>query len=164
MDRPTKPSGPLRRIFTIVLVVSASAVALAAVTLVMWPSALQVTYGPWNKTFATLGQGNVIEAVVHGSTDSPLSGWDADLLWKKDNDRWYVYYLNHEAYFERYALRRTETGIDVLCNGTLVGKLDTTNGVFFHIRQNLLYKRPLDVIHGANMHEREKWIRWNPPN
>lgn len=132
---------------------------LFALPLIWW-GLVFATHGNWNKTYATL-ETESDRAVVHGYTASPLTGWSAHLVWKRHDDKWYVYYLNHEAYFDKYELRKGDVGIEVLCNGILIGKLDTTTAKFFHIKQNLLYEKPGDVIHTANMGDREKWLRWN---
>jgi hypothetical protein len=158
---PVAPSNRLRKTLKIVIIAVAGVFAIVALLLVIWPDALRLSYGPWNKTFATLGHGKTLEAVVHGSTDSPLSGWDAELLWKKTDDRWYVYYLNHEAYFEKYDVKKAEQAIEVFCNGSLIGQLDTITAKFHHVKQNLVYDKPLNVIHGSNLEDREKWQSWD---
>lgn len=154
------PSNRLRKTLKIAIIVVATVFAFIASLLVIWPGALRLTYGPWNKTFARLGHGEALEAIVHGSTDSPLSGWDAELLWKKADDRWYVYYLSHEAYFEKYELKKANQAIEVFCNGALIARLDTTTAKFHHLRQSLIYEKPLAVIHGGNMEDRRQWQYW----
>ena len=128
--------------------------------LVLLLSARFLIHGNWNKMFAMLNDAGSLRAVVHGDTDNPLNGWTTHLIWNRIDDKWFVFYLNHEAFFERYELKRRDENIEVYCNGILIGQLDTAAAKFYHKRQNLLYEKPLDVIHARNMEDREKWSRW----
>jgi hypothetical protein len=134
---------------------------LALVALLLLLSARFLIHGDWNKTEATLSDNGAVRAVVHGYTDNPLTGWTTHLVWNRDDDKWLVFYLNHEAYFERYELKKRDADIEVYCNEVLIAKLDTTTGKLFHVRQNLMYEKPVDVIHQANMDDRDKWLRWD---
>lgn len=118
-------------------------------------------HGNWNKTCTELiAADGSVAAVVHGYTDNPLTGWTTNLIWNQDDDRWLVYYLNHEAYFEKYELKKRGQIIEVFCNGSLIGQLDTAAVKFHHLRQKLLYEKPLSVIHKASMEDRQKWSYW----
>jgi hypothetical protein len=117
-------------------------------------------HGNWNKTYATLTDAGSLRAIVQGDTENPLTGWTSHLIWNRSDDKWYVYYLNHEAYFEKYELKKREQFIEVFCNGSLVGELDTAAAKFHHLKQNLVYEKPLDVIHRAKMEDRQKWSYW----
>jgi hypothetical protein len=134
---------------------------LALFALLLLLSARFLIHGDWNKTYATLLDDGSVRAVVHGYTDNPLTGWTTHLIWNRDDDKWLVFYLNHEAYFERYELKKRNVDIEVYCNGALVAKLDTSTARLFHVRQNLTYEKPVDVIHHAHMDDREKWSRWS---
>ena len=136
--------------------------AILLSSLLLFLSARFLIHGNWNKTFARLDDAGSLRAVVHGDTDNPLNGWTTYVIWNRDDDKWLVFYLNHEAFFERYELRKLGADIQVSCNGVLVAKLDTATGKFFHVRQNLVYEKPIDVIHRRNMENREKWSRWAP--
>jgi hypothetical protein len=120
-----------------------------------------LVHGNWNKTYAELTEAGSLRAIVHGDTENPLTGWTTHLLWNHADDKWYVYYLNHEAYFENYALKKQGQVIEVVCNGSLIARLDTTTAKFHHLRQNLVYEKPLDVIHRANMDNRKEWSFWD---
>ncbi len=134
--------------------------SLVGFAAVLWITLPRILHGDWNRTFAKLADDRSIIALVHGYTDNLADGWNVSLIWKKGDDRWHVYYLNHEAYFESYELRHRDRYIDVFCNGTLMGQLDTSTAEFFHARQNFLYKKPIGAIHSANMEDYEKWSYW----
>ena len=132
--------------------------------IVAQPFLEKATHGNWNKTFTTLTTGGATHAFVHGYTDNPIAGWTAQLIWDKGNDKWFVYYLSHDAYFEKYELRWRDVNIEVIGNGALLGTLDTKTGTFFHRGQNYLYKEPVAVIHGTNLDDQEKWTYWANPD
>ncbi len=138
-------------------VASLAALLVAMLVLKAWPS----LFGrDWNKTFASLTDGGCVRALVHGYTDSPLAAWYTSLLWKKEEDKWFVYHLNHDAYFQDYKLSQRGLYIDVFCNGRLLATLNTSNNELFHAGQNILYKKPIDIIHDANLDDRERWTYW----
>jgi hypothetical protein len=146
----------MKKMLTYILI---GTVVLFIVGFILWFTLCRAARGDWNKTFTRIDD-NDVQAIVHGYTHCPLNGWTAELLWKKSDDKWFVYYLNHDSYFEKYELKTRGDHIDVFCDGNRMGDLDTSTAEFFHIRQNLRYKDPVDIIHGNNLHDREKWTHW----
>ena len=141
-----------------------AAVSLIVVFLIFWSILLkwQLANGDWNHDFADFHDQRDV-ALVHGYTTAPLYGWDVSLLWQKENDKWFVYYINHETSgWEDYSLKRDGVYLEVICDDALLAKLNTSTGEYFHYKQNLLYKTPIHIIHRDHLEDRQKWTYWRP--
>ena len=121
-----------------------------------------LAFRPRNIIAASLKEGGIDRFIVHASTDNELHGWFISLLWKKDTDKWFVYYLNHEAYFLILNCRLEKRGafVDVFDNDRKIGVLDTEHEKFSHLGQNFIYDKPVLVIHDVNIDDRRKWVDW----
>ena len=139
------------------IVVGIALLILSVVALRYWSLMSGVD---WNKTSAVYTEDKSIRAFVHWYTDDPFDGWNVSLIWKKEDDKWFVYYLDHKSYGGQYELKKDGKTIVVFYDGNILGKLNTDTNEFSHFKQNFTYKKPIAVIHQSNMDDFQKWSFW----
>ena len=83
------------------------------------------------------------------------------LLWKKDDDKWLVYFLDEKSSnWNSFTLKQNGAVLDVYQNWQLLGKLNPTTGEFLNARQNFAPIKPIRIIHGSHLDDFEQWAFW----